>query len=323
MSYVRVPIYYMGNKYNLLEDLIRQFPGCGGVATFFDVFGGSGNVALNVPYKHVVYNELNKDVFGLFKTLLEVDCETILSHIKNVSIEDEEDYYRFRDEFNKKWCRKEEKAQGFLPNQYYLDLFTLTFFSFSNQMRFNSDGQFNMPYGKRCFSLESEHKIRLFKNHIDGRLRRGDLSLELRNEDAFVLLENVIENSFSMSSSFFYLDPPYLGTTAVYNEKYVGDGVAASRRIGTSGWGSDDDARLFHLCDRINDAGGKFAMSNVAEVRGKKSEGLLKWAKERGYNVIYFSDKNYAAMGKGNAQAVEILIVNYKPKLQQLSIFDV
>ena len=46
----------------------------------------------------------------------------------------------------------------------YLDLFTLTFFSFSNLIRFNNKKEFNMPYGHRCF-LSREHDANIYLAH--------------------------------------------------------------------------------------------------------------------------------------------------------------
>ena len=45
MKYLESPIFYMGNKYKLLKQLIPLFPKqCD---TFLDLFGGSGVVSMN------------------------------------------------------------------------------------------------------------------------------------------------------------------------------------------------------------------------------------------------------------------------------------
>lgn len=49
-KYLESPIFYMGNKYKLLKQLIPLFPKeCN---TFLDLFGGSGVVSMNYKGKY-------------------------------------------------------------------------------------------------------------------------------------------------------------------------------------------------------------------------------------------------------------------------------
>ena len=98
---------------------------------------------------------------------------------------------------------------------------------------------------------------------------------------------------------------------AIYNE---------SRTFG--GWSIEDDFRLFNELDRLNKLGVKWAMSNVLENKGKKNDHLEKWANENGYKIIHFEDKNYASLGKGNANSKEVLIINYEEPYKEFDIFD-
>lgn len=45
-KYIKSPIFYMGNKYRLLPQLIPLFPS--NINTFYDLFGGSGCMSGNV-----------------------------------------------------------------------------------------------------------------------------------------------------------------------------------------------------------------------------------------------------------------------------------
>lgn len=40
MKYIKSPIFYMGNKYDLLHELIPRFPKKEEINTFIDLFGG-------------------------------------------------------------------------------------------------------------------------------------------------------------------------------------------------------------------------------------------------------------------------------------------
>ena len=68
-EYIRSPIFYMGNKLRLLPKLVPLFPK--DVATFYDVFGGSGCVAANAIAKRVVYNEIYPNIVNLHKMFQE------------------------------------------------------------------------------------------------------------------------------------------------------------------------------------------------------------------------------------------------------------
>ena len=69
---------------------------------------------------------------------------------KGVSAYNREKFLRLRDRFNN-YPRKD--------NQYYILLYTLILFGFNNQLRFNDNGEFNLPVGKRDFNTAIEAKL--------------------------------------------------------------------------------------------------------------------------------------------------------------------
>ena len=135
----------MGNKYKLLEQLIPLFPT--NINTFYDIFGGSGVVSGNINAKYIKYNEINNNIVELYKLFLKYTPEDIDYSIRqyihsynlntegtdvrqnNPNIKEVRDFYNknyinFRDAYNKSY-------------RDYLMLYTLTFYSFSNLIRFN------------------------------------------------------------------------------------------------------------------------------------------------------------------------------------------
>ena len=195
MAYIKSPIHYMGNKYDLLPSMIEQFPKKEEVSVFYDIFGGGGTVSLNVPYDNVVYNELNGNMVNLLKMIKEEKPEDIITHIKKrikefdlnsegtdtrQNITDNEEkrkYYNDRYLAFRKFYNESEKD--------IKDLYALSFWSFCNLMRFNSKNEFNMPYGNRCFieddalNLIQTHNVFLKKN------------ITLLEGDAFELLKSL------------------------------------------------------------------------------------------------------------------------------------
>lgn len=304
---IKSPIFYMGNKYKLLDNLLTYFPKKETVDEFIDLFGGSGVVSINVPYEKITYNEINHNITNLFKMLVETPPKEIINHIKHRVIEfdlPQKGVEKIDNEYSK-YKKNYLNYRKFYNKQNpknYLDLYTLTYFSFSNLIRFNNENEFNMPFGNRCF-LFGEHdiNIELFYNIMKNK------SVDIQNKDAFEILYNITENK----GQFIYLDPPYANTMAIYNE---------SRAFG--GWGLDDDHKLFDELDRLDKLGVRWAMSNVLENKGIKNEHIESWAIRGGYKIIDFENKTYAALGKGNAESREVLIINYEPPFERYNIFD-
>ena len=68
------PLFYVGNKFKLLPQLLPIFPDPSTVDTFYDVFGGSGVVSINVPYNKIIYNELDGRLVSLLKNSNRYTC---------------------------------------------------------------------------------------------------------------------------------------------------------------------------------------------------------------------------------------------------------
>lgn len=286
----------MGNKFKLLPQLHPLFPKK--INTFYDLFGGSGCMC-NVGSNKYVYNELNTNIVELYKLFKTYTPDELIEYIEDVikkydlntegtdvrqnnpAIKEIRDYYnssyiKFRDAYNK-------------SERDYRMLYTLTFYSFSNLIRFNQKSDFNMPYGNRCFC--SKHKTQLYEwyNLIK------DKNIDILNGDAFSILSNT---NFD-KDDFIYLDPPYSNTLAIYNEK---------RAFG--GWTVDDDFKLFSELERLDKLGVKWGLSNVFENKGVRNEHLVEWCKKNNWNVHHLNF-TYSSLGKGNANSDEVYICNY------------
>lgn len=308
--FVKSPIHYMGCKFDLLPYLIEQFPKKEDVSVFYDIFGGSATISMNVPYNKVIYNELDYNLCNILKMLKETKPEELVCHIKkrieefdlnnegvdirgkNVSEEIikkyKNQYLLFRDYYNK--SEKDVK-----------DLFTLSFYSFCNLMRFNSNNEFNTPYGSRCF-IKSDINL-IYKTHKILNKK----NIYVYNLNAFNILNNIKENK----GQFLYLDPPYQNSGAIYNDNKD-----------FNGWTLEDDERLFCELDRLTSLGIKWAYSNVLEIKGKTNNHIEEWAVKNGYTIIDFEQKQYSSIAKGNANAREVLIINYEQRVKKYSIFD-
>ena len=288
------PIFYMGNKKKLIQKgLINFFPKK--IHTFVDLFSGSAIVSMNVNASQYIINDLEHNLIRLYCMFKNNLDDKIISHV-----EDRIDKYGLarerskRNEFKDK-VKLETYKQAYrnFRSDYNssdikntLDFYTLMFYSFSQQFRFNNKGDFNMPCGNDCFSDKNKEYIRNGCNFFSKN------NVYICNKDFGELKPDKLKKN-----DFVYLDPPYMNTTATYNEN--------------GGWSEKDELRLHNLCEQLNKQQIKFALSNVFLNKGIENKQLIDWVKENKFNVHYFNNFNYMACGKGNAKTVEVLITNY------------
>ena len=284
----------MGNKKKLInKGLIDLFPK--DINTFYDLFAGSAIVSMNVEANKYFVNDIDYHLYELYAMFKVFSDDVIIRHI-----EDRIDEYGLaRERTKRNEYKDKEKIEQYKAaymklrteyNKYQganvLDFYTLMFYSFSQQFRFNSKGDFNMPCGNDCFSDKNREYISNGTNFFkrdNVKINNGDfqkLCVEELNKDDFV-----------------YLDPPYFNTTATYNEN--------------NGWSEKDEATLYSLCERLNENKIKFGISNVFENKNIKNQKLIDWCDKNKWNVYTFDKFTYMACGKGNSNAKEVFITNY------------
>ena len=286
------PIFYMGNKKKLIKKgLIELFPN--DINTMVDLFAGSSIVSMNTLANKYIISDIDTNLVNLYKLFKDKDSDTIINHIDNRINE----YGLARERTKRNEFKDKEKIElykqaymnfrkHYNENKNVLDFYTLMFYSFSQQFRFNNKGDFNMPCGNDCFSESNKEYI------LNGCKFFNQSNVHIFNNDFRLLKVNKLNEN-----DFVYLDPPYLNTTAVYNEN--------------GGWTEQDEDDLYALCEQLNKANIKFGLSNVFENKGNKNEKLINWCNRNNWNVYTFDRFTYMACGKGNSNAQEVFITNY------------
>ena len=282
----------MGNKKKLIcKGLIDLFPK--NINRFVDLFAGSGVVSMNTPAKTYLVNDINTFLYDLYYLFQSVEPDVIINHIENRIKEyglaqERTSHKTFEDNRVERYKAAYVKFRDFYNNsdRDVLDFYTLMFYSFSQQFRFNSKGDFNMPCGNDCFADANKEYI------INGSNFFKQEKVVVTNKDFKDLRVGKLN-----VNDFVYLDPPYLNTTATYNEN--------------NGWTESKENDLYGLCESLNKAGIKFGMSNVFENKGVKNQKLIDWCEKNSWNVYAFDKVAYSACGKGNSNAKEVFITNY------------
>lgn len=306
-KYLKSCFNYTGGKHKLLQQIIQLFPT--NIHTFVDLFCGGANVAINVETKGKIYCiDKQEEVIRFFNTLQKYSIEEIFRTIKEIietfglsntfqygyeyygcesstglSHYNKDKYKALRDFYNN------NKKQN--ENHSYFDLifYVLTVYGFNNQIRFNKKGDYNIPVGKRDFNEKIQNNLYQFIQVI----QKKDFIFQCKDfRDMDIHLTE---------GDFLYADPPYLISTATYNEQ--------------NGWTINDEKDLLELLDSLDRKSVKFALSNVIEHKGKENTILKEWInKHKHYRVHYldynYNHSNYQFKHK-KSKTLEVLITNY------------
>ena len=281
MKYVKSCLNYTGGKYKLLPQIMPLFPQ--DINMFVDLFCGGCNVGININAKKIICNDSEKVIIDLYNDWKNGECNELLRILKETISKYE------LSKTNKMGFEKIRKDYNDGNKEWFM-FYAMLMHSFNYQIRFNKNGEYNMPFGKdrSCFNQSTENNFINFVNEIHNK------NIFFTNKDFTELkIEKLKEDDF------VYCDPPYLITCASYNEK--------------DGWNETKEKQLLKLLDSLNDNNIKFALSNVLENKGKRNEILIEWCKK--YNVHYlnnsYSNCNYHAKDKSKNSTVEVLITNY------------
>ena len=302
---IQSPLNYTGGKFKLLPQILPLFPT--NIEHFFDIFCGGCNVGINVKCRETTFIDCNQQLIYLYQTFQNLEKDEILKWIYEIISEyglslvsrngyqfyncdsstglgeyNREPFNRLRDFFNK--CTV-------IDYRYYIMLYVIIVYAFNNQIRFNSDGEFNLPVGKRDFNKRMHSKLSAFIEKI----QHGNYEFicqDFRKFNIAMLSEN----------DFVYADPPYLITCATYNEN--------------GGWRKSDELDLLKFLDKIHNSGKKFALSNVICSNGKENKILLDWLNQNPgvYHTVHlnysYANSNYHKINKLSKND-EVLIINY------------
>lgn len=198
------PIKCQGIKTKLVKFIAENID-WEGRGRWIEPFLGSGVVLFNIQPKKALIADTNKHIIKFYKdiqngTIDEFIVQDYLKYCDNqLQIRGKDYYYEVREKFN----TKQNDSLSFL---------FLNRSGFNGMMRFNRDGNFNVPY-----------------NHKDDRYRQAYIT-KIRNQVAnvsklmrfrdweFIVSDWKDTLTQAEKEDFIYLDPPYFGRhTDYYN----------------------------------------------------------------------------------------------------------
>lgn len=309
--FIKSPLNYTGNKYRILPQITKYFPKH--TKVFVDMFCGGATVGFNVDAEKVILIDSNPRVINLLKFLAEKDINVIISKIEKVIEQydlsysykytykkyreegyvvgnnglkkyNEKGFYKLREDYNKLSNKNTDKAN--------ILLYTLMVYGFNNDIRFNNFGEFNLPVGKTDFN----------KNNYEKLIAYNKRAKETEYEFICADFRSKEVNEILKKATFVYCDPPYLITTAVYNEN--------------DGWNCSKEEALLKLLSKLEKNNIPFALSNVLKTKLRTNTQLENWIQDNNYIVhkinYHYKSSSYNKKNRDREEQ-EILVTGGEP----------
>lgn len=268
------PFCYTGSKHRYLDDVFSILPREEKLKVV-DPFVGGGDLCCHLPESWQV------DAFDLESKLIGVHkmfngnyggyaIEQLDLRIKQIGLSktNEEAFYKLRELYN-----STEHEDSHL-------LYLLICHSNTNRMRFNKNGGFNMPFGKRTFNDSLRAKA---IDYVD-RLSKRNVTFACKS---YHLVD------FS-NYDLTLLDPPYLGTVATYNEG--------------GGWKEEDESRLH---DKIERECNRFVYFGQLVVNGVRNDLLDTFAQDYKLKVLKNTTATCSSNKKQKGETIEVMLWNF------------
>lgn len=303
MDKMRSPLFYVGDKYKLMPQLLTLFPN--NINTLYDVFVGGGSASLNTNAQHYEFNDVDSKIMALHKYLLEhtqnIDLflNDMYELIDNYGLTHSEmrehpKLSEYKYQYKKTYFAKLNKdaymqlREDYNKNTSKLSLlYLLLVYGFNHMTRFNSLGMFNLPVGNVDWNKNVTNALKFYGNFANTNKPK------LCNED----FEDFIKSRDYQPNDFVYLDPPYLITFSEYNKN----------------WGEDEELRLYSVIDWLNSKGIQWGLSNILDYKGRRNAILYNWMVK--YNVHEISSNYISRFDNTIKNSKEVYITNVSTKI--------
>jgi DNA adenine methylase len=296
----RSPLFYVGDKYKLIKEIKQYFPR--NIDNFIEPFVGGGTVFMNIKANKYLLNDIDFYVYKLHQFLNEqannpkdffkkieekiMDYGLSYSFKKDIVPQELKEKYKktYYAHFNRQsFQRLKDDFNKYDRNNMFL-LYLLLIYGFNRMLRFNSDGNYNLPVGNVDFN---KNVIDALNNYF---YKSKNNNIEFYNLDYKEFLDNLTISK----NDLLYFDPPYLITFSEYN-KY---------------WNEEKEKEFVDFLSDIHNKGFKFAVSNVIHYKNKENYIFSEWSKN--YKTIPIKS-NYISYHDNTVKNFkEVLVINYE-----------
>lgn len=191
---MNAPIRYYGGKGTMFNEIIKYFPDITTYDTYIEPFGGSYSIGLknniNVPIE--IYNDVNKNVYSLFKVLSDDNLFNEFKKLCDLS-------YYISDLRNEYLDKLKNDSLNILDRAFY--------FFYVNRTSYNGNGSLSVNTSIRRNMAKSVSDMLSCIDRLPE-LHQRLSKLIVLNQDGIKLIEK-----YNTSNVFIYCDPPYEQST--------------------------------------------------------------------------------------------------------------
>ncbi|HEY9744918.1 MAG TPA: Dam family site-specific DNA-(adenine-N6)-methyltransferase [Oculatellaceae cyanobacterium] len=218
---------WAGNKYGIIERIKAVLPSGN---RLLEPFAGSSAVFLNTSFEQAVLNDINSDLINLYR-YLKRDGEKFIGYCSTFFVPETnnaETYYQLRKIFNTTGDERLRAALFLYFNRH----------GYNGLCRYNTKGEFNVPFGKYAKPYFPEKEMHAFHRKIQ--------IAELLNQDFLSVMES------AQPGDVVYCDPPYVPLTETSNFTAYSSG----------GFGHKEQQQLADMAKHLSRRGVHVVISN-------------------------------------------------------------
>lgn len=267
-------VKWVGGKRQLLPEIRKYIPKR--ISTYYEPFLGGGAVLFDILPKKAVVNDVNSELINVYKVIRD-DVESLINDL--AKHKNEADYYYE--------IRAYDREPSIYNNLTDIErssrILYLNKTCYNGLFRVNQAGQFNTPFGKyKNPNIQNADTLRAVSEYFNK------ANIKFLSTD----FEEAVKGC--RKGSFVYFDPPY-------------DPVSDSANFtgyAKSGFDRNEQVRLKKLCDKLNDRGIKFLLSNSS------TEFIMDLYKDYKIEIIQ-AKRSINSNGNDRGEVDEVLVRNY------------
>jgi len=278
---VRPFLKWAGGKRQLLPEIVKYVPKRISKHTYYEPFIGGGALLFELQPPKAVINDTNKELINCYKVIRDSLDELMEELSKDKYSNSETSYYEMRD-----LDRSTKKYEILSEVEKAARIIYLNKTCYNGLFRVNSQGQFNVPFGRyKNPNFLDDAVLRAVNKYLNSN------NITLFNQDFAEAVKD------AKRGDFVYFDPPYdpVSETASFTGYDV------------NGFNRDEQKRLKKVFDDLNKRGCKVMLSNsctdfIMDLYKDYQDTIIK--------VMATRSINSNALKRGRVE--EVLVLNYE-----------
>jgi len=278
---VRPFLKWAGGKRQLLPEIVKYVPKRTSKHTYYEPFIGGGALLFELQPQKAVINDSNKELINCYEVVRDSLDELIEELSKDKYTNSETSYYEMRD-----LDRSTKKYEILSEVEKAARIIYLNKTCYNGLFRVNSQGQFNVPFGRyKNPNFLDDAVLRAVNKYLNSN------NITLLNQDFAEAVKD------AKRGDFVYFDPPYdpVSETASFTGYDV------------NGFNRDEQERLKEEFDALHKRGCKVMLSNsctdfILDLYKDYQDTIIKVRATRSINSN--------ALKRGRVE--EVLVLNYE-----------